>query len=50
MDPEQLQSVTAEWEEKWDLFCHWIVDVYGADMENWKPSQDTVKALRLDSS
>ncbi|CAL3969197.1 unnamed protein product [Diplocarpon coronariae] len=37
MDPEQLKSVTAEWNTKWDDFCQWIIDVYGAKMQDWEP-------------
>ncbi|PBP27935.1 adenosine/AMP deaminase [Diplocarpon rosae] len=37
MDPEQLKSVTAEWNAKWDDFCQWIIDAYDAKMRNWEP-------------
>ncbi|KAK2627305.1 hypothetical protein QTJ16_003271 [Diplocarpon rosae] len=37
MDPQQLKSVTAEWNAKWDDFCQWIIDAYDAKMRNWEP-------------
>lgn len=37
MNPEQLMSVTAEWNSRWDTFCQWIITEYGPMMENWEP-------------
>ena len=38
MNPDEMESVTAEWERRWGDFCLWIVDEYGPRMEDWEPA------------
>ncbi|KAH8811980.1 adenosine deaminase family protein-like protein [Xylogone sp. PMI_703] len=37
MSDAERESVTREWEVRWDEFCQWIVKEYGKRLENWTP-------------
>jgi len=47
MDAEEMQRVKSQWERKWNEFCQWIVDEYDLKLQQWSPSPETTKALRL---
>lgn len=37
MDPEEMKSVTKEWNRRWNEYCQWIVTEYGERFQNWEP-------------
>lgn len=37
MGADQLKIVKTEWSKKWNEFCHWIVQEYGPQLDEWEP-------------
>jgi len=48
MNAEEMKRVNDQWESQWNGFCRWIVDEYGSKLQQWIPSSETAKAMRLD--